>query len=121
MTPFLESLSVGVFHFRKRCNFMNTIDIAKDFTRYPAGRNRKDGPFSGQAFRENLLVPALSDNRPIRLMMDGTRGYGSSFLEEAFGGLVRAGFDPNMIKDLIEINSNDPSLIHEIHDYLGVG
>ena len=52
--------------------------------------------------------------------MDGTRGYGSSFLEEVFGGLVRAGFKANVIKDLIEIDSNDPSLVHEIHGYLGV-
>ena len=99
---------------------MNTIDIAKDFTRYPAGRNRQDGPFSGQAFREDLLAPALSDNQPVRLVMDGTRGYGSSFLEEVFGGLVRAGFKANVIKDLIEIDSNDRSLVHEIHGYLGV-
>lgn len=100
---------------------MKTIDIAKDFTPYPAGRNRKDGPFSGEAFREDVLKPALGANQSVRLVMDGARGYGSSFLEEAFGGLVRDGFDPNAIKDQIEIDSNDPSLAHEIHGYLGVG
>ena len=67
------------------------ISIANDFSKYPAGRFYQDGPNSGQKFRDEILAPALKDNQNTKVLvdLDGTRGFGSSFLEEAFGGLVR--------------------------------
>lgn len=67
------------------------ISIAKQFSETPAGRYAVDGPFSGQAFRDKILYPALmeSDYVEVEVDLDGALGYGSSFLEEAFGGLVR--------------------------------
>lgn len=68
------------------------INIDREFSPFPAGRYREDGPFSGQAFREDVLAPALKSFPNVHVSLDGTLGLGSSFLEEAFGGLVRAGF-----------------------------
>lgn len=68
---------------------VTTLNIAKDFSRSPAGRFITDGPFSGEAFRENLLRPALANNAKVEVDLNGSLGFGSSFLEEAFGGLVR--------------------------------
>lgn len=65
------------------------ISVAKDFSQFPAGRYIADGPFPGQKFRDEYLFPALKTNEVVEVDMDGTLGYGSSFLEEAFGGLVR--------------------------------
>jgi hypothetical protein len=43
------------------------------------------------------------------VVLDGTRGYLSSFLEEAFGGLVRErGFRKTELDRLLEIRSIDP-------------
>jgi len=67
------------------------IYIATEFSETPAGRYRVDGPFSGQRFREEVLLPALQENDSVEVNLDGVVGFGSSFLEEAFGGLVRAG------------------------------
>jgi hypothetical protein len=66
-----------------------TINIARDFSPYPAGRFFSDGPDSGQRFREQFLVPELSKGGELIVEIDGTDGYQTSFLEEAFGGLVR--------------------------------
>ncbi len=66
--------------------------VARDFSRSPAGRYVKDGPYSGEAFRENLLRPALIEHERVVVDLTGALGFGSSFLEEAFGGLVRTGF-----------------------------
>lgn len=66
-----------------------TLHIANDFSPNPAGRYDTDGPFSGQAFREQLLWPAIQKCDEVTVDLDGARGFGSSFLEEAFGGLVR--------------------------------
>lgn len=77
------------------------IIVAKEFSETPAGRHITDGPYSGEAFRERLLYPALMEgSRCVEVDLDGALGYGSSFLEEAFGGLVR---EKHMhIKDLKE-------------------
>ncbi len=94
-----------------------TINIAKDFSRYPAGRFFEDGPYSGQKFREEILKPALEANKDITLELDGTRGYGSSFLEEAFGGLVRECIEREKVL-AIKLVTSDESLIEEITEYI---
>lgn len=68
---------------------MKQIDISKDFSDVPAGRYKNDGPNSGEQFRKEFLVPALQTDEKVEVLLDGAEGYGSSFLEEAFGGLVR--------------------------------
>lgn len=65
------------------------INVARDFSRTPGGRYYTDGPSSGQKFREEFLIPAFNEYDQVLIEMDGTRGYPSSFLDEAFGGLVR--------------------------------
>lgn len=65
------------------------IDIPTEFSDTPGGRTRSDGPATGERFREDFLVPALKTGGTVEVMMDGALGYGTSFLEEAFGGLVR--------------------------------
>jgi hypothetical protein len=95
-----------------------TIDIGKDFSRYPAGRYTSDGPFSGESFRLKFLVPALDNNEKVIVLLDDTAGYGSSFLEEAFGGLVRLGYSERKINSIISVQSEDPSLLEEIEEYI---
>lgn len=69
------------------------LDVGRDFSDVPSGRHREDGEYSGQRFREDFLVPLLKDNDILEVSLDNTEGFGSSFLEEAFGGLIRyAGF-----------------------------
>lgn len=94
------------------------INIANDFSRYPAGRYESDGPYPGELFRNKLLEPAVKKGFPFTIILDGTRGYGSSFLEEAFGGLIRLGYDPNKVKALINFEASDGSLVDEINQYI---
>ncbi|WP_027997078.1 STAS-like domain-containing protein [Simplicispira psychrophila] len=67
----------------------HTIRIADDFSPTPAGRFVTDGPFSGERFRDEFLVPALKAHDEVEVDLSGVFGFGSSFLEETFGGLVR--------------------------------
>jgi hypothetical protein len=69
---------------------METIDIAHDFSATPGGRFNRDGPYSGEAFRDRILEPAVKRGATIRVVLDHVAGLPSSFLEEAFGGLIRA-------------------------------
>jgi len=83
---------------------MTTIEIARDFSPVPAGRLKTDGRFSGEGFREQLLQVLKDSPGKIRIVLDGAEGYGSSFLEEAFGGLVRKGYyTPHQLMERLEI------------------
>lgn len=76
---------------------MIKIDVAT-FSRTPFGRYDRDSDFSAEKFRDTVLIPAIENAQGEDVQVDFTRvalGVGSSFLEEAFGGLVRKGFDKN--------------------------
>ena len=96
------------------------IDIAKDFSRNPAGRHLVDGPNSGQRFRESYLAPALrAAPGVIEVDLTGALGFGSSFLEEAFGGLVRAdGFAPTELHQRLRIKSELRTYVDKIWRYV---
>jgi hypothetical protein len=72
---------------------MAIISLANDFSQFPGGRFRSDGPFSGEVFRDDVLLPllrkALASNQTLTLVLDGVAGLPSSFLEEGFGGILR--------------------------------
>lgn len=82
---------------------MSRISIADEFTRFPGGRYRKLGKFSGEQFRDDFLFELLSKGNEVTVVLDGTEGYGSSFLEEAFGGLVRRGFTLGFLSDHLHL------------------
>ncbi len=97
-----------------------TISIASAFSRVPAGRFRTDGPYSGERFRDDFLLPPLIDGQQVIVDFDGARGYGSSFLEEAFGGLVRKNVvSPDVINTRIKfVSTEDPSVEAEVREYI---
>lgn len=99
---------------------IKVINIAKDFSEEPIGRFPTDSDFNGQRFREEYLLPALSKFDKVIIHLDGTEGYGSSFLDEAFGGLVRINkLSKEEILNRLELISNeDESLISEIQEYI---
>ena len=87
--------------------------IADQFSKVPGARLRRDGSYSAEEFRSDFLIPAfrsaINDNTELEVLLDGTAGYGSSFLEETFGGLVRSAmFSPEQIRAHLRIVSNDP-------------
>ncbi|MEA1942188.1 MAG: STAS-like domain-containing protein [Pseudomonadota bacterium] len=95
------------------------ISISSDFSPVPAGRVRSDGPYSGERFREEHLVPALNSEELVCVNLDGTEGLGSSFLEEAFGGLVRSNnLDYATLKDRLKIETKSHLLEFEVWSYI---
>lgn len=93
--------------------------IAKEYTRSPGGRYIREGEYSGEHFRQELLKPWYLESKDLgeelTVDLDGGFGYSRSFLEEAFGGLVRDLKDPAILT--IRIKSDDePSLILQVHN-----
>ncbi|MEC8124184.1 MAG: STAS-like domain-containing protein [Pseudomonadota bacterium] len=97
------------------------INIATDFYPRPAGRFSSDGEYTGETFREKFLTPNLeviqnSNGSNNHLIVDftGVTMAGSSFLEEAFGGLVRnSRFTKDFLNNALVIKSPKRPIIKE--------
>lgn len=100
---------------------MITINIANDYTKKPGGRNISEGDFSGEDFRIKILLPKYKETKKnqeeLVVVLDGGFGYATSFLEEAFGGLVRELHDPDILKIKI-ISDEEPSWIAKVEGYI---
>ena len=66
------------------------INFVEDFTDAPGGRHKKNGPYSGEAFRDDLLLSLLDasikHDGKLVIDFDSTYGYPISFLSEVFSG-----------------------------------
>ncbi|MFB9242347.1 STAS-like domain-containing protein [Massilia antarctica] len=94
------------------------FSIAKQYSLTPAGRYLSDGPFSGERFREEILLPALRGGKRISVDLDGAVGFGSSFLEEAFGGLVRAGLHETELRQKLVIKAGMKTYLDRVWRYI---
>jgi hypothetical protein len=101
---------------------MKTINIATDYSETPGPRYIKQGGFSGEHFRDCMLYPALhaaiAASETLTVILDNDAGYGPSFLEEAFAGLIRKGISLNQIRLHLIIKSKDPFFLDEIEEFL---
>lgn len=103
---------------------MNRKDysIARDYTRKPGPRYEWQGDYSGENFRETILLDlfdsAVKNNSVLFIDLDKTAGFGPSFLEEAFGGLARKRDRDLIHKHLRFISTEEPYLIGEVKGYI---
>lgn len=103
---------------------MKKINIAVDYSRTPGARYETEGMYSGERFRTEVLLPelekAIKESDTLEVILDGTAGFGTSFLEEAFGGLIRIDkIDKSILQRTIKFISIEyPDYIDEINEYL---
>jgi hypothetical protein len=98
------------------------IRIAIEFSESPGPRAEKEGEYSGEVFRQQLLEPryleAVKTGALLWIDLDGVDGYATSFLEEAFGGLARD-YPAEQIEQTIRFKSDDVrSYVYEIVSYI---
>lgn len=94
----------------------------RDFSKTPGTRHVDEGLFSGEDFRQKVLDDQFNKalKRHVKLVvnLDRTIGYGTSWLEEVFGGLVRD-FDKEKVEQTLEfISEEEPYLIDDINGYI---
>jgi STAS-like domain of unknown function (DUF4325) len=86
------------------------ISVLSNFSKTPGPRFIKEGHNSGEQFRNEVLEvffkKAVAENRKLEVNLDGTVGYATSFLEEAFGGLARI-YGSDKVLAVIEIISTE--------------
>lgn len=97
-----------------------TVSVARDFSRTPGPRKISDGPFSGEKFFQQCLRPAFESYEKVIVDLDGTEGYGSSFLDEAFRSIIVVAKIPvkDALRRLSIISNEDPMYAEEALDSL---
>ncbi len=98
------------------------IKISKDFSPTPGARYYKDGPFSGEEFFDKLLSvkfkSAIENNSKLTIDLDGTEGYATSFLDEAFRRLAELNKPQKTWDNILLISVEEPDWIDEIKSYI---
>lgn len=96
------------------------IDLAADFSPTPLGRYRRQGRYSGEAFREDHLKPALRRGTRVLIDLDGATGLSTGFLDEAFAGLIRDGTlsEADFWARIELVATRDPGVLSEIRTFV---
>lgn len=94
----------------------------RDLTDIPGARFISDGDFSGEWFYESHLKAAFKDaleqDATLVVDLDGTFGYATSFLEQAFGELAIAFGADAVLKRLTIVSEEEPGLVDEVNQYI---
>jgi len=100
------------------------ISVSNDFSPRPGGRFPWEGPNSGEEFREKVLVhryrEARQANVDLVVDLDDTSGYASSFLEEAFGGMIRKRYaeKDDLLARLTILSGAQPKWVQRVERYI---
>lgn len=95
-----------------------------DFSKTPYGRHAADGKHSGERFRETVLRQHFENktvsviNVHMDTLADGYE-YGSGFLEEAFGGLIRVcGIPKAVVEEKLRVLTEHQDYVEDILSYI---
>lgn len=91
-----------------------------DFSLRPGPRYCEQGKFSGEEFYDHFLKSwfeeAINSNSSLEVILDGTDGYLTSFIDESFGRLV-FDFGLNEVKSrLIVISKLEPEWLNRLEN-----
>lgn len=108
----------------KATNVREANVLVGDFSKTPYGRYEVDGKANASAFRDKFLVPVFNDpeidkvNVHLDTVEEGYE-YGSSFLEEAFVGLIRkCHIDAEVVRRKLNLVTVHRDYILEVNEYL---
>lgn len=98
------------------------LNVATEFSITPDARLKENGKSSAEQFREGVLerkfLLAKKNKTTLIVNLDGAAGYGTSFLEESFGGLARKYSTDAVLKTLQFISNDEPYLVEDIERYI---
>jgi hypothetical protein len=98
------------------------LKISSDFSETPGARYYTDGQDSGQEFYDKILRHALKEaideNTILTIDLDGTEGYATSFLDEAFMRLAKEFGKEVTLAHIKIISLEEPDWESEIISYI---
>jgi hypothetical protein len=96
---------------------MKRINFVRDFTSAPGGRFKAHGDHSGEAFRDDILRPALARYGTVVIEMNGVAGFAASFIDEVFRPILDEHGLEWMREHIIVEMDDDAFIVDELGDY----
>jgi hypothetical protein len=123
ITPFFEiGFNRVISKNKRKSSNHNYLSVANEFTTTPGARFERDGQYSGEKFYKECLLPrfknALNDGEKLTVDLDGTTGYGVSFLDASFGILAKEYGADVVLTNIIYISNEEPYLKADIIDII---
>lgn len=85
---------------------MHKVIISEDFSLYPMGRTKLDGPNNGHKFFNEFLSENLRNRKKTIIVLDGINSLGSSFVDQVFHVMPREmGLKSKEVNELIAIEA----------------
>lgn len=94
-------------------NHIVSIRIA-DWTRFPGGRFKKHGDYSGEEFREEFLDKEAAHGSDFEIDFNGIFTVGWSFLDESLGFYVDKLGEDEFRRRFRIIADDDPDILQEL-------
>ena len=94
--------------------------VVEQFSRFPGGRLKKHGPYSGEEFRDDVLIPLFEKCNSLTIDLTGAITYGASFLDESFGELGKRYGLEKVKQKLTLIAKDDPMLVDTIWEKVSI-
>jgi hypothetical protein len=87
-----------------------------DWHATPKFRFKTEYEFSGEVFRDEVLVPELRENEHVHVDLTGYNRYGPSFIDEAFANIIRKGiFSPEYLEEHLSYSHEHlPRVVEQI-------
>ena len=86
-------------------------DVATQFSKFPGGRKREHGDFSGEEFFQDIVKPLLEKHEHVEFDLTGSSGYTTGFLDEAFGEIGAWIGEAEAKRRIRLVASDDPSAV----------
>ncbi|MBI2424181.1 MAG: DUF4325 domain-containing protein [Candidatus Hydrogenedentes bacterium] len=100
------------------------INVAEDFSMVPGGRYRADGPWSGEQFLEEVLVPAfqkLARTELLEIDFDGVFGCAPCWISEVFYGLGLRFPEDEVAGRIVIVGENKALFLEDVRESLREG
>lgn len=103
---------------------MLAYNFAQEFSKVPGPRRKDIGPFSGELFKEKVLLSWFQNNTEVEIDIDDvTMSFGPSFLSEAFGKMAKDLGSADKFFKIIHVKHNSEKNKHFeelLHKYVKI-
>lgn len=93
-----------------------TLNVA-DWTTTPGHRYSRDCEWSGEEYRDKILIPALEKAQVVEVNLDGVLGCSSGWLSEVFQGVISK-LGPDVVRRIRVTSTQYGQYVNDVRGWM---